>query len=75
MKVTGLGALTCWRPLREGLVRTWKKSGWARDTHQLDDYMLWIVAMSRDVNPRAREGRRKEEPKRKRARRNEGKDG
>ena len=71
MKVTGLGALTCWRLLREGLVRTWKKSGWARDTHQLDDYMLWIAAMSRDVNPKAR----KEELKRKRARRNEGKDG
>jgi len=33
--------------------------------------MLWIAAMS---NPRAREGRRKEELKRKRARRNEGKD-
>ena len=36
-KDTGLrGTLTSWRPQREGLVRSWKESNWARDTHILE---------------------------------------
>jgi len=35
-KVTEQGALTCWRPKMEELVRTWKESNQARGTHFLE---------------------------------------
>ena len=36
MKATERGALTSWRPQREGQVRTWKESDRVRGTHRLE---------------------------------------